>query len=392
MDTDIQEFEDKTAAEILAEMAQPEIVERGGLMWVPEDDLCKKDLEKLTEEELTLLQDEINKKKSEKANDIFNISMQLEGKMQQLESDLFTIYGLIKERRMKGSNLIKRPVKNYKEKLDVILSKSVLPEHIMKTLDSEIQDSIRDYRDSSACNHKYQRSWLNLLLGYSINNNIYVHEKTKNRDPHIIIMKNRKSNSRIAGKIPREIVEGSIKREALGKDPSYNINDGKLSDISGIQLICTRPYSTTEKSIDMQKDSMTSLKYYFIQSKKIEVVELRDYYEDNSDYNAIHMKVKYNPQIEYHNEEPGIKHDFIEVQLLELNHFMNKEIGRLNQIRYAQQQEKFKDRKFKHEMKELGKQLEDIDPRHEEYMRKAKSQILEVLTAKESHDFERQYL
>ncbi|MBU1201408.1 MAG: hypothetical protein KJ583_01565 [Nanoarchaeota archaeon] len=342
------------AAEILTSLAEPEIIKRG-----------------LSDDNKWL------------------INMILNERFRQLDEDLGLIYEEIKHKFMKKTDFETLCVKNYKEKLDIILSKHIIPDNVLhkiKCLNPEIADIIKDYR----C--KQTNKQFDKYTSYRVNLTIMSHAKNKGLEPHLMIKKNSKSLARVASKIPRKIYEESIKRGVIGGRTDYDVKDGLIKDFKGLQLVTLKPYRDDKQILNLQIDPITTLKSYFVNPKtsNIEVVEIVNHYEKLGDYGAIHLKVRYSPIGNAKSIDSGVSEvpkDFIEIQIIDIENFLKKEIGHLNQLNYAFRQASFKDREFLEDMKKLRNQNARVrslskksEKEHKEYINKCKSFLLDVLT------------
>jgi len=228
-------YEEMNAAEILASLANPETINK------------------------PILKDE--------KHFISNI---VSNKINQLELEVILAFKEMQTELMRGYELKKKTVTTNHEKLNWITSKYILPKQLLTNLS----------QNSKTLVEKYKRGKLR-INNFPVNLSIYRHEKTKGREPHLVIFKHGKSNLRIAKKIPRKIYEESKKRELTTFVKDYRWEDGILQDLKGMQLITLKPYSSDRnKSFRLIDDPINYLTYFFKKSNNIQVVKINSFYED----------------------------------------------------------------------------------------------------------------
>lgn len=289
--------------------------------------------------------------------------------MEELKSDL-----------LRNHNYKTFKVSNQKEKLETILGKRVISKEIESELTDENKELVRNTRNIIQNINRFpskKRIW----EGYSMDLTIAV--STKKQEPLLKITKEYKHPLRVAVKMPREILQEAILRTVDGLPFNLDTNDGRARDLSGQQLVTVIPPQDKSSSQYLNKNPHSALTHFFYRNQTFE--NKLTYHERNDGYRAGHIKSrrKENPRKDILKRE---KPDIFETQIIDINVFMNKEIGKLNQHLYAVRQENFMDYEFEQKLRDKGKLTEArkfIKKNNkfiDSYIENAKSQIHKVLT------------
>lgn len=273
----------------------------------------------------------------------------LNQRFMQLYAERDLVFQQIRNARYRDISFTQQNVRNQKEKLDVILLRSGIPDHILAQITRTNPDHgqrIRDYRATKRNEKLRDENLEATLLSYGLDVDIFT--RGGNANVLLIAKKNRKLYSGIAESVPRRIVEEKAKRACAGETTEYILRDGIINDIVGVQYVSLKPYEPGgDNAIEDILGFLTNPR------SNVTVLEIDNHYlkpiqieagGEKAEYGAIHTAVKpilgesaiINPE----------NVDTIEVQLTDIPNFLKKEIGTLNQILYKIRQKEFRGRKL----------------------------------------------
>lgn len=354
----IKDLDNISLGEVLAKIAKPDIVETG-----------------LDENIIQIL------------NEFYN------DRMTRVNEDIDILINKIQRDFMIKQKLKTFSAHNLNEKLEIILSKQTIPNSIISNLKPEIIRKIEYHRKRLDSKKDYPES--SSYENYKINLKLLLRNDFSLLEPNMLIKKESKFEPRIAAKIPRGIYEENIKRMSTGEEYNLRWQDGIIRDSAGLQIVTLKGYKNKNKSNSLKDDPITKFSSYFKSHESLpdfEIIEYKNWYEDPGNYNAIHIKMKYNPiknskfislddEVVNKMEEHGVFRDTFEVQIIDIESLLDKEIGERSQILYALRQNQFRDREFVGDVsKKTAKRAANPDKEERKYLRQCTNLLLEVLT------------
>lgn len=203
-------------------------------------------------------------------------------------------------------------------------------------------------------------AFLDQMDEYRVDVSLYT--RRESRGPLVMYgKKHRKGVFRLAQKPPLRIVKQMVQRVHEGQDYRYDLEDGRVEDLVGIEAVFTPD--------ELGRRGMMDWYRYFVRSR---FAWPHTQKEIPGDYHAYHIGIEVLSSPE-HEHSPQDNVDLVDIHLMDLNAFIEKLLGVRNQARYAAQQRVIRDLRLSENEREL------IRPEDRDFVASCRRELLDFL-------------